>query len=244
MTYLSWAVLYEGDTDAAYLDLLIPRLMDEIVMVRGIRHSNIPAAPALRLRRGTVDKVAQEACRASAAFYLVFVHADTGGRNLEAGMEPRAGAYCEAMRELCDWPPVRCITISPRHETEAWILADSLAVTSALGYTGSPDSIGLPTNAAQAERLDDPKAVLSRAVSQVRGRRRRFDVKQIFPAIAQRQSFVKRDRSKLSRRACWQRSLTLGASEHDRRYGLADLPSSSSGWFWRAQSANQRWRRA
>jgi len=44
MTYLSWAVLYEGDTDAAYLDLLIPRLMDEIVMVHGVRHSTIPTA--------------------------------------------------------------------------------------------------------------------------------------------------------------------------------------------------------
>jgi len=188
MTYLSWAVLYEGDTDAAYFDLLIPRLMDEIVMVRGSRHSTIPTAPALRLRRGPVDEVAKEACRARDAFYLVFVHADTGGRNLEAGLALRAGTYCEAMHKLCEWPPVRCITISPRHETEAWILADPQAVTSALGYSGSPDSIGLPISAVQAERLDDPKVVLARAVAQVRGRRRHFDVKQIFPAIAQRQS--------------------------------------------------------
>ena len=85
MTYLSWAVLYGGDTDAAYLDLLIPRLMEEIIMVRGVRHSDIPAAPALRLRRAAVDKVAQEACQAQNAFCLVFIHADTGGRNLESG---------------------------------------------------------------------------------------------------------------------------------------------------------------
>src|SRR5580658_3155737 len=191
MTYLSWAVLYEGDTDAAYLDLLIPRLMDEIVMVRGTRHSTIPAAPALRLRRAAVGEVAKEACEARAAFYLVFVHADTGGRNQETKLEQRADAYCDAMNAVCDWPLVRCITISPRHETEAWILADSLAVTSALGYNGSPESIGLPVNAAQAERLGDPKAVLSDAVDQVRGRRRHTDVKRIFPAIAQRQSLAK-----------------------------------------------------
>jgi hypothetical protein len=190
MIYLSWAVLYEGDTDAAYFDLLIPRLMDEIVMVHGTRHANIPTAPALRLRRQAVGNVAKEACQARHAFYLMFIHADTGGRNVEAGMEERSSAYCEAMHKLCELPPVRCITISPRHETEAWILADSEAVMSALGYNGSPDSIGLPVNAAQAERLSDPKAVLSRAVGQVRGRRRNFDVKQIFPAIAQRQSFT------------------------------------------------------
>lgn len=190
MTYLSWAVLYEGDTDAAYLDQLIPRLMEEIVTTRGIRHSNIPAAPAIRLRRAAVDEVAKEACQARAAFHLVFIHADTGGRNLEAGMQPRAGAYCEAMHALCDWLPVRCISISPRRETEAWILADPRAVTSALGYNGSPDSIGLPTSAAEAERLPDPKAVLSGAVNHIRGRRRRLNVTQIFPAIAQRQSFA------------------------------------------------------
>jgi len=189
MTYLSWAALYEGDMDAAYFDLLIPRLMDEIVMVRGIRHSTIPVAPALRLRRAAVTEVAEEACQARDAFFLVFIHADTGGRNLEAGLEPRANAYCEAMRTCCDWPPVRCIAISPRHETEAWILADSQAVTSALGYRGSPASIGIPIDAAEAERLTDPKSVLSSAIGQVRGRRRRVDARQLLPAIAQRQSF-------------------------------------------------------
>jgi hypothetical protein len=190
MTYLSWAVLYEGDTDAAYFDLLIPRLMDEIILARGTRHSTIPAAPALRIRRATVSEAAKEACQARDAFYLVFVHGDTGGRNLEAGLSPRADAYCAAMHALCDWPPVRCIMISPRHETEAWILGDPQAVTSALGYNGPPDAIGLPANAAQAERLADPKAILSRAVNQVRGRRRRFNERQMFPAIAQRQSFA------------------------------------------------------
>jgi hypothetical protein len=190
MTYLSWAVLYEGNTDAAYFDLLIPRLMDEIVMLRGTRHSTIPSAPALRLRRGAVNEVAKEVCAARDAFYLVFVHADTGGRNLESGLAQRASAYCEAMFGLCEWPPVRCITIAPRHETEAWILADPHAVTAALGYNGTPEAIGLPGTAYEAERLREPKAVLAGAIVQVRGRRRPVDVKQVFPAIAQRQSFA------------------------------------------------------
>jgi hypothetical protein len=77
---------------------------------------------------------------------------------------------------------------SPGHETEAWILADPQAVIAALGYVGLPESIGLPANANEAERLSDPKIVLATAVNKVRGRRRPFDAKQIFPAIAQRQS--------------------------------------------------------
>ena len=95
------------------------------------------------------------------------------------------------MHIVCNWPAVRCITISPRHETEAWILAGPQAVTAALGYLNSPGSIGLPGDANRAERLGDPKAVLAAAMVQVRGRRRDPDVKQIFPAIAQRQSLTK-----------------------------------------------------
>jgi hypothetical protein len=100
------------------------------------------------------------------------------------------------MHALCSWPPVRCIVIAPRHETEAWILADPQAVTAAFGYLGSPDSIGLPLDADQAERLGDPKAVLAAAMVEVRGRHRRLDIRQIVPAIAQRQSFVNLRRAK------------------------------------------------
>jgi hypothetical protein len=82
MTYVSWATFYEGPTDQAYFELLIPRVMEDIIMLHGIRHSTIPPAPAVRLRRGQVDEVAREACAARAAFYLVFIHADTGGRAL------------------------------------------------------------------------------------------------------------------------------------------------------------------
>ena len=212
MTYLSWAVLYEGETDAAYHDQLIPRVMEDIILSRGTRQSTIPTTPAVRLRRDTVMKVAREACAAREAFHLIFIHADSGGRDLAAGVETRSTAYCQAMNTLCAWPPVRCITLSPRHETEAWILADPHAVMAALGYQGSPASLGLPANAAQAERLVDPKSVLTAAVSQVRGKRRRFDVKQIFPAIAQRQSL-----------AALRQARSFTAFEASLLLGLADL---------------------
>jgi hypothetical protein len=54
----------------------------------------------------------------------------------------------------------------------------------------TPASVGLPSTAAEAERLNDPKAVLHQAVGQVRGRRRPVDLGQIFPAIAQRQNLI------------------------------------------------------
>jgi hypothetical protein len=124
MTYLSWAALYEGATDEAYFEQLIPRVMEEVIMHQGIRNATIPPAPAVRLRRRSADEVAEEACAARNAFHLVFIHADTGGRGLEDSLEQRSTRYCEAMYHACLWPRVRCITISPRHETESWILAD------------------------------------------------------------------------------------------------------------------------
>jgi hypothetical protein len=105
MTYVSWAALYEGTSDQAYFEMLIPCVMEELIMFRGTRHSTIPPAPAIRLRRGTVDEVAREACATQNAFHLVFIHADTGGRAREADLEERSMRYCEAMRDLCNWLP-------------------------------------------------------------------------------------------------------------------------------------------
>ncbi len=188
MTYVAWAVLYEGDTDAAYFDILIPRLMEELV-TSSRKSSTIPLAPAIRFRRSSLENIAEEAYRTKDAFHLIFIHADTGGRALEQGMYHRGEAYCAAIRARCAWPNDRCIIIAPRHETEAWILADPDAVINTLGYTGSPASLGLPQNGAAAERLSDPKAILQSAVTQVRKRRRAFEAAQIYPAIAQRQRF-------------------------------------------------------
>jgi hypothetical protein len=186
MTYVAWAVLYEGESDAAYYNVLIPRVMETLV-IAGTKLPTIPTSPAIRLKRASTAEVAREACEASDAFFLVFIHADTGGRALEAGIELRSRSYCEEMQRQCAFPAGRCIVIAPRHETEAWILADPGAVIATLGYRGTPASIGLPTSAVEAERLIDPKATLQQAIGHVRGRRRPVDLAQVFPAIAQRQ---------------------------------------------------------
>lgn len=87
MTYVSWAVLYEGAADRSYFDVLIPRVMEEIVLRRGIRLSTIPSNPAVLLSRDTVEKVAKEACEAKDAFHLCFIHADRRQRSrIEVGI--------------------------------------------------------------------------------------------------------------------------------------------------------------
>ena len=192
MTYVSWATFHEGPSDALYFDVLLPRLIEEIITMEGVRHSDVPSSPSARLGANgrSIDTVANEACANKKAFEIVFIHADTGGRALEANLPARADSYCKCMNEICEWPQARCVTVIPRHETEAWILADPLAVIGALGYRGSHIGIGLPANAAAAEKLVDPKATLAFAISKVVGSRRRSSgLDKLFPAIARQQDF-------------------------------------------------------
>lgn len=185
--YLSWAVLYEGVSDQAYLDILLPRLVEDLVSRHATRNVDIPLTPAIKLRRSTRDEVAAEICESRDAFEVLFVHADTGGRGVSSTLEDRSDAYCRAANERCGWPVDRCVTISPKHEIEAWLLADHVAVQGALGHRGDPAALGLPINAREAERIVDPKATMENAIRLLRGRRRTVDVLQLYPAIAQRQ---------------------------------------------------------
>ncbi len=159
-----------------------------------------------------MEAVAAEACEAKDAFYLVVIHADTGGRAQNENIGARSVQYCEAMQERCAWPPQRCIVMTPSHEMEAWVLADPSAITSAFGYRGNARDLGLPDNPQEAERLVDPKAILSAAVQQIRGRRSPDRMEQLLPAIAQRQNIesLRKSRSFLE-------------FENNLRAGLANL---------------------
>lgn len=64
MTYLSWVASYEGRSDAAYYDVLLPRLMDEITLLDGVGLITVPQTPAVRLDVGrAIGSVADELCR-------------------------------------------------------------------------------------------------------------------------------------------------------------------------------------
>jgi hypothetical protein len=190
MIYLAWAVLYEGESDAAYYDVMIPRLMDDLVRA-GTKFPTIPEAPAVRFRRASIEAVAQEACELRDAFYLAFIHSDAGGRGLQRTLGNRSCSYCEKMNELCDWPRTTCIVLAPERETETWLLADPQAILGSLGYTGTAASLSLPENVRQAERLQDPKGVLRNAVDLVRRRPSRGEAGEIYSTIAQRQDLGK-----------------------------------------------------
>ena len=79
--YLAYALFCEGSSDFDYFEVLIPRLVDDLVSGRGVRPVEAPSTPAFRLGQSgrSVDAVAEEACGKKDAVLLIFVHADTGG---------------------------------------------------------------------------------------------------------------------------------------------------------------------
>jgi len=190
VTYISWATAYEGATDRAYYEVLLPRVLTDISLREGARPVQIPEAAAVQLSLSgrAVEDVASEICKHAKAFHIAFIHADVGGRGVRQTLAQRSQSYCERANELCEWPPERCVTITPNRETEAWVLADVEAVLDALGYAGNAIELGLPETAAAAEALPDPKSVLENAVRLATPRRRRSAPSQIFSAVAQVQS--------------------------------------------------------
>jgi hypothetical protein len=188
--YISYAVLLEGASDRLYFNVLLPRVMADLVARTGRVPAEIPELPSLSFGSTgrDVETVANEACDGRDAFDLLFIHSDEGGRSLRRSLNARTRAYCSRVHEICEFPPSRCVVAAPRRETEAWVLADREAVMSALGFRARPDALGLPANALAAEGLPDPKGTLVRAITRARGRRHDRPASTLFPAIAQRQS--------------------------------------------------------
>jgi hypothetical protein len=190
MIYVAWASLYEGSSDVGYFDILIPRLMEDLLARRGRQSAVVPATPSIRLgsTNRSVAAVAAEMCKSREAFHVIFIHADTGGRSQEEKIDSRTVEYCEEAHRQCQWRTDRCIYLKPRHEMEAWALSDPAAVLKAFGYIGPANDLGLPADGKAAERLADPKIVLRNAAEKVRGRRRPGRTAVPFAAIAQNQS--------------------------------------------------------
>ena len=187
--YLAWAAFYEGNTDDNYFRVLLPRLLDDLARNHGgkspIVIADYPAFRAGLLSRN-VEKVAEEICEGRESFDLLFVHADQGGRGLAATLSDRCDAFIEAAADLCGFQTERAIKMCPRHETEAWALADRQAICEVLGFNGNPIDLGLPSTPRQAEKLPDPKAALSTAIQRASGRRK-MNPGRLLPLIAQAQ---------------------------------------------------------
>lgn len=189
--FVTWASVYEGSTDASYFDVLLPRVLNDILLQNGARPVDVADFPAVRLgaRGREIAKIASEICENQEAFALLFIHADTGGREQEKTALERAQAYVNAANELCGFlVQENTQPILPKKEMEAWALTDGDAICDALGFTGDRSILNLPAQPAQAENVPDPKAAMLHILRSVKRRVRPSDPARLLASIAQAQS--------------------------------------------------------
>ncbi len=87
---------------------------------------------------------------------VLFVHRDAEG-------QPHASRRAEVANVL-HWASVRHIPVVPVRMTEAWLLADEMAIRSAAGNPNGTNTLNLP-DVRRLEDLPDPKRVLRDALT-------------------------------------------------------------------------------
>lgn len=94
--YLSWSAFYEGATDAQYFNVLIPRVLDDIIRGCGKRPCDVAEFPAVEFGIGerSFESVAKQICARKNEFHIIFVHADLGGRGQAVNVaQPGRNSY-------------------------------------------------------------------------------------------------------------------------------------------------------
>ncbi|QRI65104.1 hypothetical protein JQ506_09060 [Shinella sp. PSBB067] len=192
--YLSWSAFYEGATDAQYFNVLIPRVLDDIIRGCGKRPCDVAEFPAVEFGIGerSFESVAKQICARKNEFHIIFVHADLGGRGQAVNVAQRREKLIQKAKEMCGFDPRVAVMLSPEKELEAWALSDVAAVKAALGVNAVPGNL-MPATPAAAERLLDPKANFDEIVKSVI--RKRSVARQILVRIAQEQSIRELRRS-------------------------------------------------
>ncbi len=195
MTYISWALYVEGSSDASYLGIIIPRLITHLLLdLRGPPATVPEVAVEVFGHRGgklTLDEMAKAICRASSAFYILFVHGDTGGRALADQLHFRTCALCESVNKECDFRLDRCVVVSPNKEIESWTLADADAIRATFGLSRNVELRNVPVKPGQVEAIHDPKALTSTLLADFSAGRRRRSGRWPYESIAQEQDIRK-----------------------------------------------------
>lgn len=185
--YLSWAAFYEGRTDASYFNVLIPRMLEEVLRVDGRRPYDVGLAPAVQfgIAERDFDKISNEICDRQQEFHIIFVHADGGSGAQLKEIASRREALIVMATEKCGFQHELFVPLTPVRELEAWALLDVSALKTALGISALPSSVPYPSSAKAAEALTDPKATLQAIINSVG--RRRSNPHSVLVRIAQEQ---------------------------------------------------------
>ena len=161
MRYVTLGLWAEGPTDHPFLQPLLRRLVVEHVL-SGQKSVEISEEfirlPDLKPKASRPERICAAVSKCRDEISLLFIHSDGKGNPDGA----RTHVVNPAIAQIASLQSaVHCVAVVPVHETEAWVLADSGALASAMGV--NPASFAPLPAAGAVERYPDPwQAVLER----------------------------------------------------------------------------------
>ncbi|MEO3745461.1 DUF4276 family protein [Plantactinospora sp. B5E13] len=164
MRYLTSALVSEGVTDDQFLPRLLGRALTELCLTEFDDVVEVADVQPLRRRKGpcSVEEVIELVELNANSFSVVFFHHDQGAAAERLQLE-----WLGPLQRLWGERVERLVAVVPIRETEAWLLADGVALRTALGVRWSDAEMGLPAHPKDVERIDDPKRILNGVLRRV-----------------------------------------------------------------------------
>jgi hypothetical protein len=171
--WLGLALFAEGPTDHRFLDELLRRTVEHLLVDGGhaVDLSPVQRLPLFPCPTTRAERIATGSVALQGAFHLLFVHADGAGDPQLARSE-RIVPGIEAMHTSLGDDGRRGVAVVPIRETEAWALADVDCLRRVLGTRLSAVELGVPESANELENLANPKATFAQVVRLARPGRR------------------------------------------------------------------------
>lgn len=191
MHYLGLALYAEGPTDYYFLQPLLRRLCEDVVVTRGKGVTEVSEVlglnhPEEATQQNRGERILAAGNLANGSWNVLFVHADGAG-DAEKSRREQVLPGIEAIN------PGQGVPVVPVRETEAWALVDGDALRQAFGCTLSDHDLGLPTKVKEVERVADPKLVLDGALSAAHQnyRRRSQSISQYLGSLGEQTNLCK-----------------------------------------------------
>ncbi len=186
MNVLTIAYTTEGVTDVRFLEKIIERTFEQLLM-----DTSIEIFPLLHIPETgkMVDKILKVAKKAD-GYSLLCVHVDadngTDNRAFEERILPAFRAVEQTEGKMCK----NLVAIVPVYMTESWMIADTDAFKVEIRTSKSNQELNLPAKSRLAEQIANPKETIKKALQiaykDYPKRRRRRKISELYTPLVQK----------------------------------------------------------
>ena len=161
MKNLALALYSEGVTDQHFLPDVIRRTSRQILDQYGQTSLNVQPIDVIAFSKVGMkqDECILRAARGAIDYHILIVHADADHRTDEKALRERFKPGYELVQNqenVCK----HLVPVIPIQMTEAWMLADPVALQETIGTTMTAQELGVPAKAKQVETDSNPKQTL------------------------------------------------------------------------------------